>query len=229
MGKKSHQFGRLAAVTWILGTACTAVAADPPELPLLLREDFERGAERWEPTDPAAWQVKQAGDGHVFSQFVKRSQYEPPHRSPYNLALLKDLLVGDFVFDAKVLSTHPDYGHRDVCLVFGYQDPAHFYYVHLGKQTDDHANQIFIVNNAPRTKISTKTTEGTNWDDQWHHVRIVRRVADGAIEVFFDDMNTPVMTASDKNFVWGRVGIGSFDDTSDWDNLELRGVRVTKP
>ena len=50
---------------------------------------------------------------------------------------------------------------------------------HLGKKTDDHANQIFIVNAAPRQKISTTTTPGTNWDDAWHHVKIVRRVADG--------------------------------------------------
>ena len=37
-------------------------------------------------------------------------------------------------------------------------------------------------------------------------------------------MNQPVMTAKDNRFSWGRVGIGSFDDTSDWDDLELRGV-----
>lgn len=43
---------------------------------------------------------------------------------------------------------------RDACLVFGYQDPSHFYYVHLGKQADDHANQVFIVNDAAQLKIS---------------------------------------------------------------------------
>ena len=83
-----------------------------------------------------------------------------------------------------------------MCLFFGYQDPAHFYYVHLGKKTDDHANQIFIVNGADRKKISTKTTDGTNWNDDWHSVKIVRKVADGSIEVYFDDMKTPVMTAT---------------------------------
>ncbi|MEX0818074.1 MAG: hypothetical protein WD070_00730 [Pirellulaceae bacterium] len=198
-------------------------------LPVVFEEDFENGAEHWEPTDPKAWKVKATDDGHVYSQFAKRSQYEPPHRSPYNISLLKDVDVRDFMLDADVLSTHADYGHRDVCLFFGYQDPAHFYYVHLGKKTDDHANQIFIVNAAPRTKISTKTTSGTDWDDQWHHVRITRDTKSGAIQVFFDDMDTPVMTANDKTFTWGRIGIGSFDDTSDWDNIKLRGVELDKP
>jgi hypothetical protein len=115
-----------------------------------------------------------------------------------------------------------------MCLFFGYQDPAHFYYVHLGQKTDDHANQIFIVNGAPRTKISTKTTEGTKWDNQWHPVKIIRLVSDGTIQVFFDDMKTPAMTATDKTFTWGQVGLGSFDDTGNWTDVKLHGVKVAK-
>lgn len=216
----------LSIATFLLMYCGTAAAEDA--LPLVFEEDFEKGAERWEPTDANAWKIKETDKGYVYSQFEKRSKYEPPHRSPYNISLLKDVHVGSFVLDADVLSTHEDYGHRDVCLFFGYQDAAHFYYVHLGKQTDDHANQIFIVNAAPRTKISTRTTPGTNWDDQWHHVRIARDAESGSIQVFFDDMETPVMTASDKTFRGGRVGIGSFDDTSDWDNIKLRGTTVEK-
>jgi hypothetical protein len=42
-------------------------------------------------------------------------------------------------------------------------------------------------------------------------------------------MTTPVMTAVDKTFKWGQVGIGSFDDTGIFDNFVLRGVKVEKP
>jgi hypothetical protein len=119
-----------------------------------------------------------------------------------------------------------DYGHRSMCMFFGYQDPANFYYVHFGKQMDDHANQIFIVDDAPRTKISTKTTDGTPWDDAWHHVKIVRTVEDGAIAIYFDDMETPVMTATDKTFASGQIGLGTFDDAGIWDNVVLRGTVV---
>jgi len=136
--------------------------------------------------------------------------------------------VGDFDLEAKVRSTCKPYPHQDACLVFGYQDPVHFYYVHLGRKTDDHANQVFIVKDAPRTKISTRTTDGTPWTDGWHKVRIVRRVADGTIAVYFDDMKAPAMTATDKTFTWGRVGLGSFDDTADWADVTLRGIKAGK-
>ena len=194
--------------------------------PLVLKEDFEAGAGRWEPKDAAQWKEKKIAAGQVFSLFEKAGKYKPPHRSPVNISLLKEIVVGDFQFTAKVLSTHPDYGHRDSVIVFGYQDPAHFYYVHLANKADDHANQVFIVNNAARQKISLTTTAGTKWDDQWHTLRVVRKVAAGTIEIYFDDMAKPVMTATDDTFKFGQLGIGSFDDTNDWDDIELRGIEV---
>src|SRR5215468_3743935 len=116
------------------------VAKDPP---LLFSDDFTKGADRWEPTDANAWKVAETKRGKVYSQF-RQSKYNPPHRSPFNFALVKDLSAADVVLEARVQSTVKDYPHRDVCLFFGYQDPAHFYYVHLGKKIDDHSNQVFI-------------------------------------------------------------------------------------
>lgn len=198
------------------------------ELELLINEDFTHGADRMEPTDAAAWQVAETPEGKVY-RLLKQSNYKPPHRSPLNFALLRDVVVGDFELTVRAHSTTRDYDHRDLCLVFGYQDPAHFYYVHFGKRTDDHANQVFIVKDAPRAKISTSTTPGTPWTDGWHTLRVARGVDDGSIRVYFDDLRTPAMTATDKTFTWGRVGVGSFDDTGEFDDLELRGVRVERP
>ena len=197
----------------------------PTKAKLLFEDDFSKGAGRWEPSDAKAWKVIDTGKGKAYSQF-RQSDYKPPHRSPLNFALVKDLVVGDFVLEARVRSTVRDYDHRDMCLFFGYQDASHFYYVHFGKKTDDHANQIFIVNGGPRRKISTKTSDGTPWDDAWHPVKVVRRISDGSIEVYFDDMNTPVMTARDRTFLRGRVGVGSFDDTGDWTKVKVYGTRL---
>jgi hypothetical protein len=213
------------AAASLLGWNAWVAGQEAERLPLLLREDFENGTDRWEPLDPSQWQWKKTERGHVFSQFKKQSSYKPPHRSPTNVALLKDLVVSDLEFTGRVLSTHPDYGHRDVVVFFAYQDPAHFYYVHLGKQADDHANQVFIVNGADRKKISLTSTPGTPWDDQWHTVRVVHRPADGTIAIYFDDLTRPVMTAKDTTFQYGRVGVGTFDDTADWDDIEIRGRR----
>lgn len=214
------------AIALAVGVSTASLVAEDvePSQKVLYKTEFEKGADDWEPTDAKAWKIEQVDGNAVYSQFKKRSDYKPPHRSPYNIALLKDRVVRDFVLTAKVKSTHPDYGHRDACLFFGYQDSAHFYYVHLGKSTDDHANQVFIVNEAPRTKISQKTTPGTPWTDDWHRVKIVRQVDSGLIEVYFDDMEEPAMVARDKTFVWGRIGLGSFDDTTQWDDVRLEGT-----
>jgi len=213
-------FACLFALLFTCGFALPAQA----DYPLVVEETFEQGADAWEPTDAAAWKIVDGreNNGKAYALF-QQSQYKPPHRSPFNISRLKNVVVTDFRFEADVLSTSREYPHRSMTMIFGYQDPAHFYYVHFGKKMDDHANQIFIVNDAPRVKISTKTTDGTNWDDAWHHVKIERNVESGDIKIYFDDMNEPVMTAVDKTFTWGEIGIGSFDDVGVYDNVKLWG------
>ncbi len=72
-------------------------------------------------------------------------------------------------------------------------------HVHLASKTDPEANQIFIVNEKPFTKISTQTTAGSHWgQNQWHRVRVQR--IGSKISVWFDDMTTPAMLAEDASF-----------------------------
>lgn len=222
MNRKSCQI----ALT-LLATVNFAAPRARADLPLVLHEDFEAGGDRWQPADEQAWKIAETPQGKVYSLF-RQSNYKPPYRSPVNIALLKDVAVSNFVLEARLQSTVKDYNHRSMVVVFGYQDPAHFYYVHFGKRTDDHANQIFIVNGAPRVKISTKTTPGTPWDDAWHRVKIVRSVGDGKIDIYFDDLETPLMTAADKTFAWGQIGIGAFDDLGNFDQIVLCG-NIVKP
>jgi hypothetical protein len=131
--------------------------------------------------------------------------------------------VSEFVLEAKVKQTGREYGHRDLCLFFGYNDPSHFYYVHMATKSDPHANSIFLVNGAPRVSIAKERTDGTAWDDQYHTVRVVRNPQSGLIQVFRDDMTKPIMSAEDKTFVSGGVGVGSFDDTGHFDDIRIWG------
>ncbi len=206
--------------------ACGLLILWSQDLPVLVSEDFEKGIERWEFSDPKAWKILETPKGNVLSLFEKTTP-KAPHRSPFGIALLKDVIVGDFVLEADVQSSVKDYPQQDLCLIFGYQDNDHFYYSHLAKKTDKGNNQIFIVNGADRAMISLRTTGGTDLTDDWTHVKVVRKTADGTIEVYWDDMKTPAQTAQSKVFAWGRVGIGSYDDLGNFDNVVLRGVRVT--
>jgi hypothetical protein len=195
------------------------------DLPLAFEDDFERPEPTgWEFSDRSAWRISSLDRGKKrVLELFRQSAYQPSVRSPLNIALAKAPVLSDFVLDVSVRSTGRDYGHRDLCLFFGHQDPAHFYYVHLGKEADAAANSIFLVNGKPRTSIAERRTRGTPWTDGWHHVRIVRKVGDGLIQVFFDDMRTPAMVAHDRTFTQGRFGLGSFDDTGMFDNLRIWG------
>lgn len=222
-------FRTLLVLVGMIAASSGVIAAEKPDLPLLFEDGFEDGADRWQATDPAAWRVFETDRGKVYNQF-QLSKYEPPYRSPHNISLVKDLAVGDFVLTAKVQSTNPKAGaHQDMCIFFNYQDPAHFYYVHLGKRPDPNSSQIMIVDGAPRKMITKNQSPGIAWDEGWHDVKVVRRVADGAIEIYFDDMEKPKMIAVDKTFVRGQIGLGSFDDHGYWDDVRVYGSKVEKP
>ena len=198
-------------------------------LPLLYEEDFEDGtAEGWLPSDSDTWKVEKDGDRWAFA-LQKDCDYKPPVRSPVNLAILEDLTVSDFVLEARLRSTTADYGHRDMCLFFNHQDPTHFYYVHMGLNADPHSNSIFLVNGEPRVSIARLRTPGTRWSEDYHTVRVVRDTETGSIEVFFDDMEDPIMKAIDTNFTWGRIGVGSFDDTGNIDYVRVWGRKKRPP
>ncbi|RMF44978.1 MAG: hypothetical protein D6753_01245 [Planctomycetota bacterium] len=197
-------------------------------MPLVFEEDFEHGIARWETTDDTAWTLYEEDGNHVFGLNRRVSNYQPPHRSPHNIALVKDLELTDFVMFFRVKSTLDTGNHRDCCAFFCYQDPAHFYYVHLGAKPDPHSGQIMIVNGAPRVAL-TDNTRPVPWDDQWHWVKVVRDSSEGTIEVFFDDMENPLMRAVDKTFDKGRVGIGSFDDMNNFDDIRIYGRLASLP
>ncbi len=223
----SHSICMLVMLTF----ACVTVrATGPPEaaaelhgLPLVFEEDFENGTKRWQTTDDNAWQItKEQSGNHVFGLRQRKSDYEPKVRSPHNIAMIKELKLTDVVITYRVRSTLDTGAHRDCCTFFSHRDAEHFYYVHLGARPDPASGQIMIVNGEPRRPLTTNE-KTVPWDDKWHEVKIVRRSQTGDIEVYFDNMKTPHMVAQDKTFKEGRVGIGSFDDMNDFDDLRVYG------
>ena len=205
-----------------------ANAADKPALPpsgyqLLYEQNFDNpeSLKQFAFSDPEAW--KRRADTNVTAlELAKQSQYKPAVRSPVNVALISEQAFGDFILEADLMQTGKEYGHRDMCIFFGFENPKQFYYVHMATAADDHAHNIFIVKQAPRTKIADKTTKGVNWGlNVWHKVRVERRLEEGTIKVFFDDMSTPIMMAKDSSFKIGHIGFGSFDDTGMVDNIRI--------
>ena len=146
-------------------------------------------------------------------------------RRPAALAILKSEPLTDLTMRLELRSTAPaDLAVRDVQLIVGYQSPTQFYYVHLSAKTDAVHNGIFIVNNADRKRLDEPTSKAQLLDQAWHRVRLERNATTGTIAVFFDDLPTPILTATDKTHSWGRVGVGSFDETGEFRNFEVVGA-----
>ncbi len=193
------------------------------DLPLVFSEDFDAGHDRWDLTDDEAWTLRSVEDNNVFGLNKRISEYKPKVRSPHNIALVKGLELSDFVISFRVKSTNDTGNHRDCCVFFCHADASHFYYCHLGAKPDPHSGQIMIVNDAPRLAL-TKNENLTPWKNEtWHKVKLSRNSTTGMIKVYFDDMKKPYMEVVDKTYTKGRVGIGSFDDMNDFDEIRIYG------
>ncbi len=224
--------GLLAATLWVCAVTAqdgTDTAPDkrksnvPEGYALVCEQSFDSrdALAEFEFSTPTQWKWSALTEGGCL-EFGQKSKYSPKVRSPRTIALLASRSFGSFVLEADLLQTGKEYGHRDMCLFFGFTDPSKFYYTHIATRTDKHAHNIFIVNDKPRTRISEKTTKGVKWGrDVWHHVRLERNVDTGTIRVFFDDLTTPIMTATDTTFKQGLIGFGSFDDSGRVDNVKI--------
>jgi len=206
--------------TFVIAQGTLEIIDDSQGMRLVFSEDFENGRDRWETTDDASWNLHEESGNKSFGLNKRKSAYEPKVRSPHNIALIKDVEASDFVLTFKVRSTKDTGNHRDCCAFFCHQDPEHFYYVHLGAKPDPASGQIMIVNAQPRRPLTDNKSE-VPWDDNWHTVKVVRDSTAGTIAVYFDDMQKPHLTATDKTFGKGRIGIGSFDDMNDFDDVRL--------
>lgn len=170
-----------------------------------------QNSEQLEFTDEAVFRWR---DGQLELHGV--SSYRPPHRSPRALAILRDVEFEDFDLTVEALSTEQEYGHRDLVIVFAYRDAAHYAYAHLATKADQNAHHVMLVDGAPRRPVSIERTEGVDWGDEWHELRLTRRGE--MVRVFFDNQCVIVATVPPGP---GRVGLGSFDDTGIFRSLTV--------
>ena len=185
----------------------------------VLTLDFEdQNMQYLEFSDSQAWRISEGA-----LELFGKSDYQARVRSPFNIALITKQAYGSFSMELEMKQTGREYGHRDMCLIFGAKDPTNFYYVHIASKADAHAHNIFIVNDEARRSIGSKTTEGVDWGEGWHKVKLQHDVDTGSIRVYFDDMDTPIMEATDTHFDGGYVGFGSFDDTGMIDKVRIQG------
>jgi hypothetical protein len=204
-----------------------AIRAAASELPLLFRADFENGrADGWRPNNAAHWRVAKLDGSMVYELTAPGEQGKV--RAPTSRSLIEAKDVSSFVFTGRLkCAADPSNVRRDLCVFFHFQDPTHFYYVHFSASSDEAHNIIALVNGADRVKINLEPAGKSVFrltDSQWHRFKVTCNSATGRIEAFLDDMGKPILTAIDRTLGRGPVGVGSFDDTGYFDDIELRGI-----
>jgi hexosaminidase len=198
-------------------------------LPFLFLDDFEGGeTQAWKPNFPQNWRVDTEEESRAFHLVAPGEMGAVV--APTSWAVLKGFDVGSFALTGQVkCKADPENPHRDMVIVFHFQDPTHFYYVHFSASSDDKHNIIGLVDGKDRVKINMEPAGKTVprlLDSEFHDFRVSYDAESGKILVYMDDMITPLMTAVDKTFTYGLVGIGSFDDTGCFDNIKLWGKKI---
>ena len=209
---------------WLAGSSI------PKDYKLVYEQEFLDASSKndFVTTDASVWNWgKDKKYGYI--EHSRKSDYTYKVRSPYNIALVRKIVVKEFILDAKLQQTGKEYGHRDMCVFYNFQDRSNFYYTHIASVTDKHAHNCFIVRDKPRIKISFETTDGHNWSaHKWHDLRVIRKYKSGEIAIYMNDLSKPIMRAVDKTFEWGQVGFGSFDDTGRIGSIQLYAPEVKK-
>ena len=190
-----------------------------PAAKIDLSIDFEdRDLSRWILPKAADWEIA-AERGNHFLRLRNEGEIGNPRR-PLQYAMLKDLCLGDFSLRVRVRRAG-----KSMMIAFGYQDTLHFYYAHLSSDGGDHAvhNGLFKVDGGERFRNAGQGSMPLLPDKNWTEIRIVRRVSTGQIEVFADGYLQPRFTHTDTSFRFGRIGLGSFNETGDFDDLRVKG------
>lgn len=193
-----------------------------PEKPFTARLDFATADSLSKLTldGSGTWEVKDR-----MLVLTKAGTPAGPIRRPSALAVLKSDPLVRATVQVEMRSTAPEeVKNRDLEIIFGYESPSRFYYVHLAGITDPNHNGIFLVDNKDRRRIDDGTAPPQLKDREWHRARLERDGSTGRIEIFVDDSKEPVLKATDTTIPSGRVGLGSFDDTGEFRNLSVAGA-----
>lgn len=209
-------------------SACRADRpAGPGSWPIVVSSDFESGAaDGWTPNDSSGWRVVVDPTAGSWVYELVKPGPPGPVRAPFSRSILAGPDVGSFELTGRLrCATDPANPYRDMCVIFHYRDPTHFYYVHFAGRSDDLHNIIGLVDGADRVKINLEPAGASTFrltDLAWHAFKVTCDAGTGEIRAYLDDLATPILTARDLTLPRGLVGVGSFDDTGAFDDLVLR-------
>jgi hypothetical protein len=171
------------------------------------------------------WTVGHASDWAVESGVLKLLvPGEPPPgtpRRPTKIALADTPPFRRVTVEAEVRRNQ-----KSLIMVYAWQDDSHYNYAHISSDraavTNVH-NGMFHVFGGERVRISTLDGEASLPTKEWTPVKLVFDGDSGRCYVEVSGKRNPSLEAVDLSLRYGRVGLGSFDETGDFRRVRITG------
>ncbi len=171
------------------------------------------------------WNVQQAADWAIESGILRLRVPGVPApvypRRPTKFALLDSRPYRKVTIDVEVKRNG-----RSLIIVYAWQDDTHYNYAHLSSDAaavQKVHNGIFHVFGGERVRISALDGPASLPTQGWTPVKLVFDGVSGRCYVKVSGKRNPSMEAVDLSLLWGRIGLGSFDETGDFRNLRITG------
>jgi hypothetical protein len=191
----------------------------------LVNIDFENGNNgSWTNYNPGngtpTWQiVNDSGNGGTNALSLGGALNPVPNQTiPGAYRILNGTEAENFTLEAKIRSTSTA-TWRDLDIIFGYQNEQNQCNAIFNGGCDQVTNGIIKVTSGTKEKIGTQCTTGTLTDQQWHNVKIVKEGDN--IQAYYDNMATPIFTATTAECGLGSFGFGSINDTGLIDDIKI--------
>jgi hypothetical protein len=171
------------------------------------------------------WTVQQAADWSVLPGELRLVvPGEPPPgvpRRPQKFALAQTEPFRRVTVEAEVRRNQ-----ASLIVVYAWQDDAHYDYAHISADPASKVNVhngMFHVFGGERVRISSLEGPPSLPNREWTPVKLVFDGETGHCFVEVNGSRNPSLEAYDLSLRYGRVGLGSFDETGSFRNVRISG------
>ncbi len=187
-------------------------------------DDFEAGhANNWTPLTASRWEV--SSDDGSLRYFLNTTNYDSPDGIRMGeISLTGSGPWGDFTFECFAKSADAAIGGEaaDLCIAFGYQDEDSYYYINFNATPG--LTQLHRIHDGNLATLATYD-QATFSDGNYHTLRVER--SGNQILAFFD--GNRLFAVNDSFFGAGQIGIGSYNDSGYFDDVQIAGDACSQP
>ncbi len=222
-----------------LQSGCQGPQTAAPERPqqevislVNVHDEFEMDVpgDSWSFLNPGLWRI--GVEGHRrFLQMAYPPDVSPPQgpQRPSEYALFNGYEFRSFSLNCRLrMDSAPRAEGNNACIIFGWRDHTHFYYVHLSNVCGEMSNTLVRVEGGTARSLIplVDRKQPALTDKNWHKVDVLRDAGTGSIEVYVDAFSEdaqPLFKVTDKTYEWGHIGFGACRDHASFFGVEFEG------